>query len=115
MVGETGEGGAVLLRLELFGVGAGGGVVDVQRVVGAREEQQFARRVEVERGVVQVGRFKQLSTCQTVGETCIGYTLTLVGRYVAMTSLTLAVVGAPFSAPMAPSVVTVSDQVQSRL
>ena len=73
MVGEAGEGSAVFLRLELLCMSAGLCVVDVESVVGAGEEQQFARRVEIERGVVQVGRFKQLSTCQTVGETCIGY------------------------------------------
>ena len=106
---EAGQGSAVFLRLELFGVSASLCVVNVESVVGAGEEQQLARRVEIERGVVQVGRFKQLSTCQTVGETCIRGTLTLVGRYVAITSLTLAVAGAPFSAPMSPDACTKSN------
>lgn len=60
VVGEAGKGGAVLLRLEFLCVGAGLCVVDVQSVVGAGKEEQLAGRVEVERGVVQVGGFEEL-------------------------------------------------------
>ena len=50
MVGEAGQMDAVLLALELLGVLAQGGVVDVQRLVVAGHDGQVARVVEVERG-----------------------------------------------------------------
>lgn len=52
IVRESRQGAAVFLRLELLGVGAGFGIVDLERVVGAREEEEFARRVKVEGNVV---------------------------------------------------------------
>jgi len=91
----------------------------MERVVGASEEDEFAGRVKVERGVVQVGGFEELFGCVSVevGEECINAlsaeegALTLVGRYVATTSLTLAVAPAcPFSAPMSPIGVMLKDR-----
>jgi hypothetical protein len=72
---------------------------------------------------VHVGSFEELSGCVSVEvrERCINALkkrglLTLVGRYVATTSLTLAIgPGFPFSAPMSPLGVMLGDDCRSEM
>lgn len=103
VVGEFGERGPVLLRFDLFGVGAVMAVVYLQRV-GLAEEQELAGCVKVERcvgrrsdgggsGLEQLAR-----TISFVGPIRIERedAPTRVGRKLAITSLTLAT-GASFS------------------
>lgn len=60
MVRKASERAAVLLRLELFGVRAGFGVVELEGVIGAGEEEQLARVVVVDRGVLEAGCLEEL-------------------------------------------------------
>lgn len=62
MVGKAGEVAAVLLREEGFEVFAFFGIVELEGVIGAGGEEEFARVVEVEGGdcSLRFGEFEEL-------------------------------------------------------
>lgn len=60
MVGEASQGTAILLGLELFCMGTGFGVVDLERVIGPGEEEELARGVKVEGSAMDARGFEEL-------------------------------------------------------
>lgn len=60
VVGEAGQGAAILLRLQLFCVGAFFCVIELECVIGASEKNQGAGSVEVKGCVVQARSFEEL-------------------------------------------------------